>query len=234
MSLPAGGAAAAKQKDPLGLRPPQRVTWLLGGRGRIPCPQRNSAPAITAPPSGLPERYGGNRGLSSGLQSSRIRNPLTCREDQEAFRGPVDVTDLKERRTVYVGGSLSGRSRLCSIGGPGGHHDQRPMRVRQPRFGKAGIVRRVGVGPDQADGGRYTTAARLPCRSGDGLALDLGPGPPNPEPIPLPPQPLDIRSVHPHAASRPVPKSDGADPSRTRPVELVILVISPENSRVAS
>ena len=52
MSLPAGGAAAAKQKDPLGLRPPQRVTWLLGGRGRIPCPQRNSAPAITAPPPG--------------------------------------------------------------------------------------------------------------------------------------------------------------------------------------
>lgn len=206
----------------------------LGRKGTNPLPTKKFGAGYHCPPSRLAERYGGNGGLSSGLQSSRICIPLTCRENQEAFRGPVDVTDLKERRTVYVGGSLSGRSRLCSIGGPGGHHDQRPMRVRQPRFGKAGIVRRVGVGLDQTDGGRYTTAAGLPCRSGDGLALDLGPGPPNPEPIPLPPQPLDIRSVHPHAASRPVPKSDGADPSRTRPVELVILVIRPENSRVAS
>ena len=67
---------------------------------------------LPLPPSRLAERYEGSEGLSSGLQSARVRIPLTCMEDQEAFCGPVSGTDSKERCRAYVGWSFSRQSRL--------------------------------------------------------------------------------------------------------------------------
>ena len=124
--LTRGGSCVRQIERPFGAQRSPKGRLAPGRKGSIPLLMQELGAGNHCPPSRLAERWG-NGGLSSGLQSSRIYIPLTCREDQEAFRGPAPNSDgadpsrIRPVRSAYVPGIaiLSRGNRFTAKAPPG-------------------------------------------------------------------------------------------------------------------